>query len=76
MKNGSAEVAKQGDVFVLTMNSGKNLFNPTFIKDLNEALDFVQKYGAPNSILTPAFSCFPDFCCFARSEGAAALVRS
>jgi hypothetical protein len=30
-------------IFVLTMKAGENRFNPTFLKQLNDCLDIVEK---------------------------------
>jgi enoyl-CoA hydratase/carnithine racemase len=43
MNNQSVTVRKEGDVFILTMNAGENRFNPTFLSDLHNALDFVER---------------------------------
>ena len=44
------DLKKQGDIFILSMQSGENRFNRTFIDALNEALDTVEKSaGQPRS---------------------------
>jgi Delta3-Delta2-enoyl-CoA isomerase len=46
------DLKKQGDVFVLTMQSGENRFNRTFVNALNEALDTVEKSSGPAALVT------------------------
>jgi len=46
------DLKKQGDVFVLTMQSGENRFNRMFIDALNEALDTVEKSAGPAALVT------------------------
>jgi len=46
------DLKKQGDVFILTMQSGENRFNPTFINAMNEALDSVEKADGPAALVT------------------------
>jgi Delta3-Delta2-enoyl-CoA isomerase len=46
------DVKKQGDVFILSMRSGENRFNRTFIDALNEALDTVENSTGPAALVT------------------------
>ncbi len=46
------DLKKQGDIFVLSMQSGENRFNRTFIDALNEALDTVEKSAGPAALVT------------------------
>jgi len=46
------DLNKQGDVFILTMQSGENRFNRTFIDALNEALDTVENSAGPAALVT------------------------
>ena len=43
---------REGDVFILTMQSGENRFNRTFIDAMNEALDTVEKSDGPAALVT------------------------
>ena len=46
------DLKKEGDVFILTMNSGENRFNRTFIEAMNEALDSVEKSSGAAALVT------------------------
>ncbi|MGO9570452.1 MAG: enoyl-CoA hydratase-related protein [Desulfomonilaceae bacterium] len=46
------DVKKEGDVFILSMQSGENRFNRTFIDAMNEALDTVEKSAGPAALVT------------------------
>ncbi len=46
------DLKKQGDVFILSMQSGENRFNRTFIDALNEALDTVENSSGPAALVT------------------------
>ena len=46
------DLKKEGDVFVLTMQSGENRFNRTFIEAVNEALDEVEKSDGAAALVT------------------------
>ncbi len=46
------DLTKEGDVFILTMKSGENRFNRTFIDAMNEALDTVEKSSGPAALVT------------------------
>jgi enoyl-CoA hydratase/carnithine racemase len=46
------DLKKEGDVFVLTMQSGENRLNRTFIEAMNQALDTVEKSSGPAAIVT------------------------
>ena len=46
------DLKKQGDVFILSMQSGENRFNRTFIDALNEALDTVENSTGPAALVT------------------------
>jgi enoyl-CoA hydratase/carnithine racemase len=46
------DLKKQGDVFILSMQSGENRFNRTFIDALNEALDTVENSAGPAALVT------------------------
>jgi Delta3-Delta2-enoyl-CoA isomerase len=46
------DLKKQGDVFILSMHSGENRFNRTFINALNEALDTVEESTGPAALVT------------------------
>lgn len=45
MENAGVKIQKRGDVFLMTMLAGENRFNNTFLKHLNEAFDFLEKYA-------------------------------
>jgi Delta3-Delta2-enoyl-CoA isomerase len=46
------DLKKEGDVFILTMRSGENRFNRTFVDAMNEALDAVEKSSGPAALVT------------------------
>ncbi len=46
------DVRKEGDVFILTMRSGENRFNRTFIEAMNRALDTVEESSGPAALVT------------------------
>jgi enoyl-CoA hydratase/carnithine racemase len=46
------DLRKEGDVFVLSMQSGENRLNRTFVEAMNEALDTVEKAGSPAALVT------------------------
>ena len=46
------DVRKEGDVFILTMQSGENRLNRTFIEAMNKALDDVEKSSGPAALVT------------------------
>ncbi|MEW6533973.1 MAG: enoyl-CoA hydratase/isomerase family protein [Thermodesulfobacteriota bacterium] len=46
------DLKKEGDVFILTMHSGENRFNRTFINAMNEALDTVERSDGPAALVT------------------------
>ncbi len=46
------DLKKEGDIFILTMRSGQNLFNRMFVDAMNEALDSVEKSSSPAALVT------------------------
>jgi len=46
------DVKKEGDIFILTMQSGENRLNRTFIEAMNQALDEVEKSSWPTGLVT------------------------
>lgn len=46
------DLKKEGDVFILTMRSGENRFNPTFVNAMNQALDTVEASVGPAALVT------------------------
>jgi enoyl-CoA hydratase/carnithine racemase len=46
------DLKKEGDVFILTMQSGENRFNRTFVDAMNEALDSVEKSSGAAALVT------------------------
>ena len=46
------DLKKEGDIFILTMQSGENRFNRTFIEAMNQALDSVEKSRGPAALVT------------------------
>jgi len=46
------DLKKEGDIFILTMQSGENRFNRTFIEAMNQALDAVEKSSGPAALVT------------------------
>jgi enoyl-CoA hydratase/carnithine racemase len=49
---GLIKLKREGDVFILTMQSGENRFNPSFIEGMNQALDQVEKSTGPAALVT------------------------
>ncbi len=48
----SIDLRRDGDVFILTMNSGDNRFNRGFLDALNGALDEVERESGPVALVT------------------------
>jgi enoyl-CoA hydratase/carnithine racemase len=48
------DLQRQGNVFVLTMQSGENRFNRPFLDALNAALDEVERSSGPAALVTTA----------------------
>jgi enoyl-CoA hydratase/carnithine racemase len=46
------DLKRQGEIFILTMNSGENRFNPLFINGMNQALDEVEQSSGPAGLVT------------------------
>lgn len=46
------DLQREGNVFVLRMNSGENRFNPEFVRAMNAALDEVEGHGVPSALVT------------------------
>ena len=46
------DLKKEGDIFILTMQSGENRFNRAFIDAMNQALDEVEKSSWPTALVT------------------------
>jgi enoyl-CoA hydratase/carnithine racemase len=46
------DLKREGDVFILTMQSGENRFNPSFIGEMNQALDQVERSSGPAALVT------------------------
>jgi enoyl-CoA hydratase/carnithine racemase len=46
------DLRREGDVFILTMQAGENRFNPSFIGDMNQALDQVENSTGPAALVT------------------------
>ena len=46
------DLKREGDVFILTMQSGENRFNPSFIGEMNQALDQVERSTGPAALVT------------------------
>ena len=46
------DLKREGDVFILAMQSGENRFNRPFIEAMNQALDTVEKSGGPAALVT------------------------
>jgi len=49
---GIVDLKKEGDIFILTMQSGENRFNRTFIEAMNQAMDTVEKSRGPAALVT------------------------
>jgi len=45
-------VKREGDIFILTMRSGENRLNRTFIEAVNQALDSVEQSSGPAALVT------------------------
>ena len=52
MSMGIVDLKKEGDIFILTMQSGENRLNRTFIEAMNQALDTVEKSSGPAALVT------------------------
>jgi enoyl-CoA hydratase/carnithine racemase len=52
MSMGIVDLKKEGDVFILTMQSGENRLNRNFIDAMNQALDGVEKSSGPAALVT------------------------
>ena len=48
----TVDLRREGDVFVLTMQSGENRFNRSFLDALNTALDAVERSSGPAALVT------------------------
>lgn len=48
----TVDLKKEGDVFILTMQSGENRFNRTFIDAMDQALDAIEKSSGPAALVT------------------------
>ncbi|MCA1960926.1 MAG: enoyl-CoA hydratase/isomerase family protein [Desulfomonile sp.] len=46
------DLKKEGDIFILTMRSGENRFNRTFVDAMNEALDSIEISTGPAALVT------------------------
>lgn len=46
------DLKREGDVFILTMKGGENRFNPSFIADMNKALNEVEQSAGPAALVT------------------------
>jgi enoyl-CoA hydratase/carnithine racemase len=46
------DLKREGDVFILTMRGGENRFNPSFIGEMNRALDQVERSTGPAALVT------------------------
>jgi Delta3-Delta2-enoyl-CoA isomerase len=46
------DLKREGDVFILTMQSGENRFNPSFLGEMNQALDRVENSSGPAALVT------------------------
>ena len=46
------DLKRERDVFILTMQGGENRFNPSFIGDMNRALDQVERSTGPAALVT------------------------
>jgi len=47
-----ADLKREGEVFILTMQGGENRFNPSFIGEMNQALDQVERSTGPAALVT------------------------
>ena len=50
------ELARDGDVFTLTMNAGENRWNTTFVRAFAAALDEVDASSGPAALVTTSAS--------------------
>jgi len=46
------DLKREGEVFILTMQGGENRFNPSFIGEMNQALDQVERSTGPAALVT------------------------
>jgi enoyl-CoA hydratase/carnithine racemase len=46
------DLRREGNIFILTMNSGENRFNPLFINGMNRALDEIERSSGPAGLVT------------------------
>ncbi|NWF55893.1 MAG: enoyl-CoA hydratase/isomerase family protein [Syntrophaceae bacterium] len=46
------DLKREGDVFLLTMRGGENRFNPSFIGEVNRALDEVERSTGPAALVS------------------------
>lgn len=44
MENAGVKIVKRGEVYLMTMLTGENRFNHTFLDHLEEAFAFLEKY--------------------------------
>jgi len=51
-----AELVREGDVFTLTLNSGENRWNTTFVREIAEALNEVEASDGPAALVTASAS--------------------
>jgi enoyl-CoA hydratase/carnithine racemase len=51
-----AELVREGDVFTLTLNSGENRWNTTFVREIAEALNEVEASEGPAALVTASAS--------------------
>ncbi|MBA4394049.1 MAG: enoyl-CoA hydratase [Desulfobacca sp.] len=49
---GLVDLKREGEIFILTMNSGENRFNRPFIEAMNQALDTVEQSSGPAALVT------------------------
>jgi enoyl-CoA hydratase/carnithine racemase len=50
----SIELSETGDVFIMTIGLGPNVWNPTLLDKLEEALDKVEKSNGPKALVITA----------------------
>jgi enoyl-CoA hydratase/carnithine racemase len=46
------ELKKEGDVFLLVMSKVDNRFNRSFLKEMNQALDTIERTTGPVALVT------------------------
>jgi enoyl-CoA hydratase/carnithine racemase len=46
------DLKREGEVFILTMNSGENRFNPSFVEAMHQALDLIEQSSGPAALVT------------------------